>query len=661
MPARSFRWKPGFLAGVGLFVAVPATSWSQDSIATVVRAGADQLFDLVPVVTAASRFAQGTGEAPASISIITGEEIRRFGYRTVADVLTSVRGIYSSNDRNYTYLGLRGFAETGNYNSRTLVLLDGHRLNEPLADAAYFGLESAIAIEDIERVEVIRGPGSSLYGTNALLGVINIVSRRTDWRGMRVGVEAGSLGTYRGRAAWSGRVGSARIQTSGSLIRSDGATLTFPEFSSPSLPGGRVVDSDGERNATMLTKVEAGDWTAAVGFGHRRKQIPTGSYLSIPGDPATYTVDWRAFGFLRYETVRPNRDRVTVKVGVDGDGYNGSFAYTDGIIRDYQRSRWLSLEGQYLHAIGHRHRILVGGEIRYNARLDQGVTSGTSPIFEDRRNSAIAAGFVQDEIRLGRMVLVNLGVRHDRYEVFGGTTNPRAAVIINPVGKTTIKALAGRAFRAPSAYELYYHDGSVTQKPAVTLAPERLNSLELIGEQQIGRRARVTVSGYRIRFDNAIALATDTADALLVYQNVGAANGSGIELEAASSVGPGIDIRAAYAYQRVTDRTSGADLPNTPRHLLRIGASAPIGRTGLAISGEIRSIGARWRSAAARVPGYALANAAFVFSRSARFEWGLSIFNLFDRRYGDPGGDEHTQTAIPQDGRTVRVRAGVRF
>ncbi len=660
MPAPLARWKPGFLAGIGLLTAVPATGWAQDSTAAV-RPGADQLFDLVPVVTAASRFAQGTGEAPASISVITGEEIRRFGYRTVADVLTSVRGIYSSNDRNYTYLGLRGFAETGNYNSRTLVLLDGHRLNEPLADAAYFGLESAIAIENIERVEVIRGPGSSLYGTNALLGVINIVSKRTDWRGTRVGVEAGSLGTYRGRVAWSGRVGSARIQTSGSLIRSGGATLAFPEFSSPSLPGGRVPDADGERNATMLTKVEAGDWTAVVGFGRRRKQIPTGSFLSIPGDPATYTVDWRAFGFVRYETVRPNLDRITVKLGVDGAGYTGSYAYTDGVVGDYQRSRWLSLEGQYVHAVGRHQRFLAGGEFRYNAVLDQGATSDESVVFKDRRNSAIVAGFVQDEIRLGRMVLVNLGVRHDRYEVFGGTTNPRAAVIINPVGRTTIKALAGRAFRAPSAYELYYHDGSVSQKPAVKLTPERLNSLELIGEQQIGRRARFTVSGYRIRFDNAIALATDTTDALLVYQNIGAANGSGFEMEAAGTIGAAIDLRAAYAYQRVTNRASGADLPNTPRHLLRIGASAPIGRTGLAISGEARAIGARWRDATERVPGYALANLSLVFSRSARLEWGLSIFNLFDRRYSDPGGDEHIQIAIPQDGRTVRVRAGVRF
>ena len=134
------------------------------------------------------------------------------------------------------------------------------------------------------------------------------------------------------------------------------------------------------------------------------------------------------------------------------------------------------MEGQYVHAIGQRQRLLVGGEFRYNAVLDQGVTSETSMILKDRRNSAIAAGFIQDEIRLGRMVLVNLGVRHDRYEVFGSTTNPRAAVIINPVGRTTIKALAGRAFRAPSAYELYYHDGSVSQKPAVKLAPERLRT-----------------------------------------------------------------------------------------------------------------------------------------------------------------------------------------
>lgn len=116
------------------------------------------------------------------------------------------------------------------------------------------------------------------------------------------------------------------------------------------------------------------------------------------------------------------------------------------------------------------------------------------------------------------------------------------------VGRTTIKALAGRALRAPSAYELYYHDGSVSQKPTGKLTPERLNSLELIGEQQIGRRARFTVTAYRIRFDNAIALASDTADALLVYQNIGAANGRGFEMEAAGSVGAAIDLQAGVRF-----------------------------------------------------------------------------------------------------------------
>jgi iron complex outermembrane receptor protein len=451
------------------------------------------------------------------------------------------------------------------------------------------------------------------------------------------------------------------VLTTGSWTDVAGATLTFPELASSSVPGGRVADADGEQSGTMLTKVEAGDWTAAIGFGRRRKQVPTGSFQSLLGDPDTYTVDWRAFGYLRYETVRPNFDRASVKLGLDGYGYTGSYSYSDGIVGDFQRSRWLSLEGQYVHRIGEHQRILVGGEVRSNRRLEQGTTTETASVFFDRRRSNVVAGFIQDEIRVSRLVLVNLGLRHDRYDAFGGTTNPRAALIVNPAGTTTIKALAGRAFRAPSAYELYYHDGSVTQKPGLRLAPERLTSLELIGEHQFGRSARMTVSAYRLRFQDAITLVMDHADGLLVYQNVGRADGRGLEVEMTGSVGSAVDLRLAYAYQRVSDRISAKDLPNTPRQLGRIGAAAPVGRSGLTISGDLRAVGSRARNDTIRVPGYLLANLSVAQSRSARFDWGIAVFNLFDRQYGDPGGDEHEQIAIPQDGRTVRLRASVRF
>ena len=242
-----------------------------------------------------------------------------------------------------------------------------------------------------------------------------------------------------------------------------------------------------------------------------------------------------------------------------------------------------------------------------------------------------------------------------------GAPLTRAAIIINPTPTTTLKALAGRAFRAPSAFELYYHDGSETQKPALRLDPERLASLELVAEQQLGRTARLTVSGYRLRFDNGISLVTDPADSLLVYRNVGGVSGRGLEVELTGSIANTVDLRAAYAYQRVTDRLSDAELANSPRHLFRLGAAAPLAATGLTVSGDLRAVGDRWRDPTRQVPGYLLANLSLVRSRVARLDWGVTVFNLFNRSYGDPGGDEHLETSIPQDGRAVRLRLGVRF
>ena len=124
----------------------------------------------VEVVSTASKFPQAIREAPASITVVTAEEIRRFGYRTLGDVLRSVRGFYTTYDRNYAYVGMRGFARPGDYNTRVLLLVDGHRLNDDIFDQAPIGTDFPIDLSLVERVEVIRGPASSLYGTNALFG-----------------------------------------------------------------------------------------------------------------------------------------------------------------------------------------------------------------------------------------------------------------------------------------------------------------------------------------------------------------------------------------------------------------------------------------------------------------------------------------------------------
>ena len=119
-------------------------------------------------VVTASRYRQRVTEAPASVTVVTSEEIRRYGWRTLADVLQSVRGFHISYDRFYHYIGVRGFSRPGDFNARVLVLIDGHRVNENVYEGAYLEDGFPVSMDLVERIEIIRGPGSSLYGTNAL-------------------------------------------------------------------------------------------------------------------------------------------------------------------------------------------------------------------------------------------------------------------------------------------------------------------------------------------------------------------------------------------------------------------------------------------------------------------------------------------------------------
>src|SRR3984885_4208945 len=164
----------------------------------------EELMDIkVDSVYGASGFEQKVTEAPASVTIITSEEIQRYGYRTLADILRNVRGFYVSYDRNYSYVGVRGFGLPGQYNNTIALLIDGHRLNDNIFDSALIGTEFPIDVDLIDRVEVIRGPNSSLYVASAFLGVINIITKRgQDLQGVNVSGEVASNGTYQGRISY---------------------------------------------------------------------------------------------------------------------------------------------------------------------------------------------------------------------------------------------------------------------------------------------------------------------------------------------------------------------------------------------------------------------------------------------------------------------------
>ena len=187
-------------------------------------------------VFGASERLQPSTEAPASVSFITADEIKRYGYRTLADILRGVRGMYVTNDRNFSYLGTRGFGKPGDYNSRILLLVNGHRVNDNVYGQAEIGAEFGIDPAMFERVEIIRGPASSLYGDSAIFAVVNVITKSgASLDGASFTVEDGTLGTRLARASAGRRLASGvEVAISGTYEESAGVDrLYFPAFDTP--------------------------------------------------------------------------------------------------------------------------------------------------------------------------------------------------------------------------------------------------------------------------------------------------------------------------------------------------------------------------------------------------------------------------------------------
>ncbi len=253
-------------------------------------------------IESVSKFEQKIIESPASVSIVTSDEIKKYGYRNLADILQSLRGLFVRYDRNYQYLGIRGFARPGDLNTRFLLLVDGHRVNDNIYDTAAIGNEFNLDIDLIDRVEVIRGPSSSLYGTNAFLGIINVkttVGRNLN--GLEVSGEAGSFDAYKGRITYGNKFNNGlEMLLSGTLFSSEGnPKLFFKEFASPSTNYGIAQNCDDERYGSIFGKLSFDDFTLEGAYASRKKEIPTASYGTAFNNPGTETLD--DHGFYRAE------------------------------------------------------------------------------------------------------------------------------------------------------------------------------------------------------------------------------------------------------------------------------------------------------------------------------------------------------------------------
>jgi iron complex outermembrane receptor protein len=613
----------------------------------------------VETVFGASRVVQEITHAPASVTVITREEIRAHGYRTLAHVLRSVRGFYMTNDRNYSYVGVRGFARPGDYNCRVLVLVNGHRLNDTVFEGALLGTESPLDVALFERVEVIRGPSSSVYGTSAFFGVVNLVTRPGgSLNGVEAEAQLGSEMMRSGRVTVGGRTsrGLEGLASATGFATDGNRRLYYPEFDDGAPGAGIAHDADADASRSAFGSARAGSLQLQAGFGSRRKTIPTGAFETIFDDPRTRTRDARTFVDLQFtHRVRP-RTTVLFRAAYDHYEYDGSYAYEPGLFRDNARGGWVTTEATGVRRF-QRHALTAGIEYRNNLRQNQSAVDETGVLLDDRRSSQTVGLYAEDEFRITSKVLLNAGLRYDDYfEGFGSTVNPRVALITSPFEATTVKVLYGRAFRTPNPYELYYDKSPLSAE----LGPERISTREIVAEQRLGTRMQVTASLFQNHVTDLITQRSGSDETLdgLYYVNLDGVTATGTELELQTDLPGHLRTRVAYAYGLTSETATRLRVSNSPGHVATVVLDAPIARTGLIVAFNGHSIGTRRTVHDARVPGAFVADVTLSRYPSRRgLGFSASLHNLFDASYGDPGSVEHRQQTIVQDGRTIRVRA----
>jgi len=523
------------VALTALAAAIPAVAraQAQPSRPDLATLSIEQLLE-VELTSTASKFSQEVTRAPASVTVVTAGEIRERGYRSFAEILSSVRGIYTTNDRNYTYIGVRGFARPGDYNTRVLLLIDGHRMNEPIYNMSSVGHDFPIDVSWIERVEVIRGPGSSLYGANAFFAVINVITRTAAAQsGVRVQASTGSLATH-GASASVGRVtGSGNEFLLGvSGRRSAGETrLYFPELAA--LQGNdTAVDADDEQAASVFASASIGSYQFRGAFIDRSKRIPTGSFGTVFGDRRERTEDRRMFADVAHASTLAGWTSVA-RGGFDFTAYAGQYPYdygmSDAVLqRDASDSAVLSGE-LTLNRRWRGHLLTVGSEFRRDLHNHQWTEDDVNGrVLDESHQGNVLGLYLQDELTLRRWLLLNAGARFDYDSSYGGRATPRAGLVFLPRRQSAVKLLYGQAYRAPNSYELHYY--TTMRERRGTLEPETIATTEAVWEEYIGPHLRTGLSIFHYDANGLIeqrslpyarALSLDVVEDRLYFANAG--------------------------------------------------------------------------------------------------------------------------------------------
>ncbi|AZN36675.1 TonB-dependent receptor plug domain-containing protein [Iodobacter ciconiae] len=662
-----------------LFFFLSSTAWAESDSAIL---SLEDLLDSPLInppnnvdVSTASKFSQTIKNAPSAVRVMSRDDIQLFGYRTLGEILRSMPGLFTSYDGQNTFLGARGIAIPGDFNTRVLILIDGIRLNNNVFDSALVGNEFPLDVDLIDRVEYVPGPGSAIYGNNAFLGVVNVLTRgAASLRGAEASLEYGSFNTSKLRASMASRLdnGMEYLVSATQFRRGGPDHPVYMDYAiaAPEFKGNPATDSDLSRY--LFAKLSMGGLQMTGAFASREKANPVliGSVNSDESvavmikNGKTLNDSLHSFIGLTYDFEAFSDWNMQARLNYHEEEYKGHFPEyffsedlnTEKMIvfKENYKGRWWDGE---LHALYNQlpeHKILLGVEGRVNAeQFWHSYAEGFNTEKPMQQSSSYYAFFAQDEYKFADHFTLIAGARYD-YTEYGNHFNPRLGLLWDPLDKTYIKLLYGSAFRNPNFFEQSQNKASNFRDAGA----EKITTLELVAEHYLTPAAKLNGSVYHYKMNNLIGQSYIGNN--LIYTNLQKIRSTGFETEFEQWFDSGIQAKLAYSLQKTTIG-NGTELFNSPRHMLNFKFLLPFADSRWKLATELRYLSSV-DIFYGMLPKQWLADMVLNGDINKNCSLSLSIHNL-----ADTSSFEATRYlnfdrySIKQDGRDIRLKINFRY
>ncbi|MCP4278332.1 MAG: TonB-dependent receptor [Gammaproteobacteria bacterium] len=707
------------LAGAAAFMTMLAPAFAGVDTALSDEEDLDELFGGEEFVSIATGSSKPIYKAPAVATVITAKDIEQIGARNLNEALETVPGLHvapSALNRMEAVYSIRGI-HTG-FNPQVLLLLDGI----PLQYSNTGGRPQLfdLSVASIERIEVIRGPGSAVYGADAYSGVINVITKSADTiDGTEMG---GRIGSFNARDLWlqhgdqwSGMdvvFGLAYQRTdgdSGRVVSSDLQSAFDTAFATSASLAPGPLSTNSERLETRFG-LKNDNWhlnlwswmqdDTGVGAGAAQALDPNGTQsdkiyrIDIAYKTADLVADWNfntRLSHTYYDTQAEFNllpSGAVVPIGADGNlnfaAPVGMVSFPDGLIgqpggegQDSQLEVVATYSGMLNHhwrmAGGIRRQLLETKEFK---NFGPGVIDGTQPVVNGTLTDVTGTAYVytpdssrtnyhlsvQDEWQFAPDWELTAGIRYDGYSDFGSTVNPRVALVWATSHALTTKLLYGSAFRAPSFTELYFANNPVSLGNS-TLQPEIIDTLELAFNYRPSPNLQGNLSLFAYEAKDLIEYVADSGATTQTAQNARDQDGYGFELEADWKVSRDLRINANYAWQHSEDASTGVDIHDAPGQQLYFNAHWRVAPQW-SVNSQLNWVGGRKRASGDtrdEIDDYTLVN--LTLKRQGvvpGLDLTLSILNLFDENAREPS-DGTIADDYPLEGRSVWVAAHFGF